>query len=143
MPNNNRLELLGTPTSDGYALAINHFSDRVVIMQGDCVLHETRLKDNWIEYPKGTFFRPLQWIAPDRLQFFQDGYWGAMNPEGIVTIPPVFKFIVPFKTTGYFIVKDQHDKCGCVDNDFKMLYPCEYEYKELRTKLIDEFQNNA
>jgi len=138
-----KIERLGTPTSEGYVLAINHFSDRIVIMQGDCVLHETRHQENWIEYPQGTFFRPLQWIAPDRLEFFEDGYWGVMTPEGIVTIPPVFKFIVPFRSTGYFIVRDKHNKCGCVDKDFNMLYPCEYEYKELRAKLGEEFKHNA
>ena len=140
---NNQIERLSTPTSEGYVLAINHFSDRVVIMQGDCVLHETRLKENWTEYPQGTFFHPLQWIAPDRLQFFQDGYWGMMTPEGIVTIPPIFKFIVPFRSTGYFIVRDKNNTCGCVDKNFKMLYPCEYEYKELRAKLGEEFRHNA
>ena len=139
----NQIERLGTPTSEGYVLAINHFSDRVVIMQGDCVLYETRHKENWIEYPKGTFFRPLQWITPDRLEFFEDGYWGLMTPKGIVTIPPVFKFIVPFRSTGYFVVRDKSNKCGCVDKDFNMLYPCEYEYKELRTMLGKEFENNA
>ena len=139
----NTIERLGTPTSEGYVLAINHFSDRVVIMHGDCVLYETRHKENWIEYPKGTFFRPLQWIAPDRLEFYEDGYWGMMTPEGIVTIPPVFKFIVPFRSTGYFVVRDKNNLCGCVDKDFNMLYPCEYEYKELRTMLGKEFENNA
>ncbi len=139
MNRENRYELLGAPTSEGYVLAKDHFLERIVIMQERTVLHVTRLTDLWVEYPQGTHFYGLKWLCSDRLLFFSDGCWGAMNTEGIVTIPAAFEFIIPYLNTGYFIVKDKLGKCGCVDKDFKMLYPCEYEYKELRKKLSKDF----
>ena len=139
----NRYDFLTEPNELGYALVQDKFLNRVCIVEGDCVLHVTNYENNWMEYPKGTWQRPLQWLAPDRIGFFRDGYWGMMSPEGIVIIPDQFEFILPFYKTGYFILKNKNQLCGCVDKDFNILYPDKYEYTELRAILLKQFNIEA
>lgn len=135
-----RFEFLTERTSAGFALVQDHAIDRVCIMD-KCggIIYDTTANDIWVEYPKDTWQKRFQWLAPDRLGFFREGLWGMMAPDGEVIIPDQFQFIVPFEDTDYFILKDRLNFCGCVDKDFNILYPSKYEYKELRQKLRNRF----
>lgn len=132
---NSRFELLSEYTSAGYAFAKDSQSDRVCVLEGDCVIYTTEYEDIWCEYPQGTFFQPLVWIAPDRFSFFRDGYWGVRKPDGEIVIPDEFETILNYRQSGYYIVRDKRYKVGCVDKDFNCIFPCEYEWVPLREKL--------
>lgn len=138
---NKQFELLTEYTSAGFAIAKDPLSGKVCILEGDCAIFVTEYEDIWYEYPKGTFFHPLTWITPDRMAFFRNGYWGVRKPDGEIVIPDEFETIVNYKQSGYLIVRDKKGKVGCVDKDFKCIFPCEFEWIPLRKKLDKMLSN--
>lgn len=128
-------ELLTEYTSAGFALAKDPHTDKICVLEGDCAIYVTEYDDMWYEYPQGTFRHPLEWITPDRLAFFRNGYWGVRKPDGEIIIPDEFETIVNYKQSGYFIVRDKLGKVGCVDKDFHCIIPCKDEWISIREKV--------
>ena len=92
---------------------------------------------SWVEYPKGTWQRPFNREAPDRITFFREGLWGMMTPDGTVIAPAQYQHIVNYRQSGRFIVRDQAGRVCCMDKDFHQLLPWEDDWVSVREK-IDE-----
>lgn len=100
-------------TSAGYALGKHLSSGKICVVKDNEIVHITEYDDIWIEYPKDTYFKRLHWHSPDLLNFFKDGYWGTMQPDGTVVIPNEYETVLNYKQSGYIILRDKENKVAC------------------------------